>query len=152
MATRFIRICGFALILSSIGCRGQALPQTVPVTGTVVYQTKPVEGAQVVLNSTDPAGKPASGTTDAQGKFTVQTYVDPANQVKGAMPGNYKVTVTKVEKSTMSSEDMMKASAGKKPAGPKHLLPAKYSSPATTDLPAEIKKGSNPPLVLELKD
>ncbi len=152
MATRFIGICGLALILSSLGCRGQALPQAVAVTGTITYQSKPVAGAQVVLNSTDPAGKPASGTTDAQGKFAVQTYVDPATQVQGALPGNYKVTVTKVEKSTMSSEDMMKASSGKKPVGPKHLLPAKYSSPATTDLPVEVKKGSNPPLALELKD
>lgn len=153
MANWFIKLCCLGLILSASGCGGTKLPETVSVSGTVIYQSKPVEGAQVVLNNTDPAGKPAAGVTDAQGKFTVQTYVDPANQVRGAIPGSYKVTVMKIEKSTMSSEEMMKSAAsGDKQAGPKHLLPVKYSNLATTDLPAEIKKGSAAQLTLELKD
>lgn len=148
-----VGICSLLMILSSIGCGGPKLPETVAVTGTVTYKSEPVEGAQVVLNSTDPNGKPATGITDAQGKFSVKTYVDPATQANGAMPGTYKVTVTKIEESTMSSEEMMKAAAsGNKKAGPKHLVPEKYSNLATTDLPAEVKKGNTTPLALELKD
>ncbi len=151
MVTKFSRFSGVALILAVMGCGGPSLPNAVSVSGTVSYQNKPVAGAQVVLNSTDAKGKPASGVTDAQGNFSVQTYVDGA-QANGAMPGSYKVTVTKTEQSTLSSEEMMKASSGGKPVGPKHLLPEKYSSPATTTLTAEVKQGSSAPLKLELTD
>ncbi|MDB5391796.1 MAG: hypothetical protein JWM11_7442 [Planctomycetaceae bacterium] len=153
MTTRFIEICCLALIFNSMGCGGSGLPETVSVTGTVSYQGKLVEGAQVVLNNNDPAGKSAAGVTDAQGKFSVQTYLDPTHQATGAIPGQYKVTVSKLEKNTLSSEEMMKnAASGTKPAVPKQLLPEKYSSLATTDLPAEVKKGNTAPLTLELKD
>lgn len=152
MTTKFFGSCGLALLLAAIGCGGTALPETVSVSGTVSYQSKPVEGAQVVLNSADPKCKPAAGTTDSQGRFSVKTYVDPTAQAKGAMPGNYKITVTKLEQTTLSSEEQMKASSGGKPAGPKHLLPEKYSSVENTDLTVEVKKGSTPALTLELKD
>jgi septal ring-binding cell division protein DamX len=153
MTFKLTRFCSLALILCTIGCGGTNLPVTVSVTGKVTYQDKPVDGAQVVLNNIDPAGKPASGITDAQGNFAVQTYVDPTAQARGAVPGSYKVTVTKTEKSSMSSTDMMNASAGgTKPVGPKNLLPEKYASVTTTDLPAEIKKGTSEVLKLELKD
>ena len=151
MMTMYSRLGGVALILAAIGCGGPSLPNAVSVSGTVSYQDKPVAGAQVVLNNTDEKGKPASGVTDAQGNFSVQTYVDGA-QAKGAMPGSYKVTVTKIEQSTLSSEEMMKAASGGNPAGPKHLLPKKYSSLTTTSLTAEVKKGSPAPLKLELAD
>ena len=151
MMTMFSRLSGMALILAVIGCGGPSLPNAVSVSGTVSYQNKPVAGAQVVLNNTDEKGKPASGVTDAQGNFWVQTYVDGV-QVKGAMPGSYKVTVTKTEQSTMSSEEMMKASSGSNAVGPKQLLPKKYSSPTTTTLTAEVKKGGSAPLKLDLPD
>ena len=151
MAATFSRLGGVVLILATIGCGGTKLPNAVSVSGTVAYQGKPVAGAQIVLINADEKGKPASGVTDAQGSFSVQTYVD-ATQVKGAMPGSYKVTVTKTEQSTLSSEEMMKAAAGGKPASPKNLLPATYASPATTNLTAEVKQGKTVSLKLELTD
>ncbi|MEI8381080.1 MAG: carboxypeptidase-like regulatory domain-containing protein [Planctomycetota bacterium] len=133
-----------ATVIAALGCGGSGLPETVSVTGTVTYQGNPVTDAQVVLNSTDPKGKPATGATDAQGKFTVQTYVSPTAQAKGAIPGQYKVTVTKIEQSKQSSEEMMKAASSGQPAMPKNLLPKKYSVESSTDLTADVKKGMGP--------
>ena len=134
----------FATVITALGCGGSGLPETIAVTGSVSYQGNPVANAQVVLNSTDPKGKPATGVTDAQGKFTVQTYVSPTAQAKGAIAGQYKVTVTKVEQASMSSEEMMKAASSGQPVMPKSLLPKKYSSEASTDLTADVKKGMGP--------
>jgi hypothetical protein len=153
MVMIFSRYCCATLILTAIGCgSGTPLPETVPVTGVVSYQGNPVEGAQVVLNNTDPKGRPASGMTDVQGRFSLETYVDAANKAKGAMPGMYKGTITKVEQSTMSSEEMMKAAGQNKPVGAKQLLPEKYGNLSKTDLNIEIKKGNNEPLKLDLTD
>lgn len=153
MAMMFSRYCCATLILTAIGCgSGTPLPDTVPVTGVVSYQGNPVEGAQVVLNNMDPKGRAASGLTDKQGHFSLETYVDAATRAKGAMPGEYKGTVTKVEQSTMSSEEMMKAAGQNKPVGAKHLLPVKYGNLSTTDLIIKIEKGNKDPVKLDLKD
>lgn len=152
----FQRILAFAcsIILSStLGCSsGSTLPQTVAVTGEVLYQGKPADGAEVAFNTSAPGAKPARGKTDAQGKFTLKTYVDPQHDLDGAIPGEYEVTVTKLElPPPMTAEDMSKMGSKPMPL-PKDLLPAKYSTAAKTDLKASVKAGDKNDFKFELKD
>mgnify|MGYP002625769447 CR=1 FL=1 len=56
---------------------------------------QPVADAQIGFHPTGTGEtKPASGMTDAQGRYTLNTYVKPGQQASGAMVGDYKVTVT----------------------------------------------------------
>ena len=78
-----------------VGC-GDAPPafKLVPVHGTVTLDGKPLADAQVQFfkQGDIPVGYPgAGGKTDAQGKYEVFTGTG-----KGAIPGSYKVTVSKL--------------------------------------------------------
>jgi hypothetical protein len=74
------------LLLSGCGAK------YVPVEGVVTIDGKTVPGATVTFVSDD--GKQmSSGTTDDGGNFTLTSGANP-----GALPGNYKVTVTKYPK------------------------------------------------------
>ncbi len=78
------------LVLS--GCGGTSLG-TVPVQGTVTIDGNPVEGVTIVFNPDDAGGRAASGRTDASGNYTLTTEING----DGALPGGYKITVSKVE-------------------------------------------------------
>ena len=71
-----------------VGCGGE--PPLPSASGTVTYEGKPVEGATVTF-SNESAAVVATGKTDADGKFTLHTYL----KGPGAMPGSYQVTVRK---------------------------------------------------------
>lgn len=90
---------GFVLvaigIMQGAGCgRSGDLPPTVPVTGTVTYQGAPLPNAQVTFY---PEGgeRPAAGTTDANGAYSLTTF----NSNDGAVPGGHTVTVTAYDSS-----------------------------------------------------
>jgi hypothetical protein len=80
--------------VSLSGC-GQG---TKTVKGTVTMEGEPFPDATVTFypvdaeGKTDPNGKNASGTTDANGNFSLGTF----KAGDGAMPGQYKVTITKM--------------------------------------------------------
>jgi hypothetical protein len=80
------------LSLGLLGCSsaGEAPPTLYPVTGTVVIGGKALEKITVQLLPVDLASKarPGTGTTDAEGKFTILTNGD-----KGAAAGKYKVVL-----------------------------------------------------------
>ncbi|REJ71819.1 MAG: carboxypeptidase regulatory-like domain-containing protein [Planctomycetota bacterium] len=156
-------LCGVALglcVVLLVGCGGpteKEMPETAPVSGTVMYNGSPVEGATVTLQPA--AGsqdlKPASGTTDGQGQFTVSTFVSGSDYAEGAMPGDYAVTVTKTAGAggEMSAEDLTGAT---KPddameAG-KSELPEKYADAATSGLTASVGADGAKNLKFELTD
>jgi len=143
-----------ALLMITVGCSGSKFPKTYPVTGVVTYNGDPVENAVVTLIPVDPAGRSASGETDAQGEFSVKTYHGPANQPLGALEGDYSIIVSKVEAQkfpdNLTPEELMEAQ--KKMPPPKSLLPLSYSNAKTSDLKATIERGKPTKLVLELKD
>ena len=90
---------------------------------------QPVEGALVVFSRTDgdPESRLASqAETDASGQFSLRTYVGGDTYKDGVEPGEYVVTVTKLE----VVQDMR--------TQPKHLLPKKYRMPSTSDLKAKV--------------
>src|SRR6478672_6692857 len=80
-----------------IGCSGGH--GTATVVGTVLYKNQPVEGATVnfLPKGETPGAKPAHGRTDSGGHFTLTTYFDPTDQPVGALPGEYSVTITKID-------------------------------------------------------
>ncbi|MBA3312549.1 MAG: carboxypeptidase regulatory-like domain-containing protein [Planctomycetaceae bacterium] len=135
------------------GCGGESYPETYPVTGIVTLDGKPVEGANVALVSGDPAVRSAGGMTDAQGNFSVTTYFDPQHQPEGAMPGDYAVTVSKLEEletsAAPSAEEMM---AGQMKFTPlKSLLPKKYGDPKTSGFKVTVGEAPVEPLKLDLQ-
>lgn len=154
-----LRLFQFSALLSAVlvlGCgSGESLP-TVPVTGTVTLNGAPVAGAAVAFAPKDPAkGKPASGTTDASGKFKLTTYLSPTSSPEGAIPGDYQISVTKVEvpSTSMSPEDMAKGMAGggtMKP--PENLLPSRYANPAASGFTASVKSGGTNDFTFALEE
>ncbi len=141
-----------ALVTASLlgGCGKPKGTAVVPVSGTVTFDGKPIEGAVVMFVPVD-KGETASGATDTQGKFTLNTA---SATTPGAVPGSYKVSVTKtsigakVAAPVMTQEESMKQAMeyvkggfnkmGKKPEI-KDELPAKYGSPDTSGLTAQVK-------------
>lgn len=167
----------FTALIFSVGCTTNSNPPTVPVSGTVTLDAKTVSGAIVTLIP-GAGGQTASGTTDANGKFVLGSFVGG----DGAMKGSYDVKVTKIH--TEAGESMYDQ-AGKVPAaeaksegkqslddmyanmaqgykGPpkdagkvknpaaKNDLPKKYETAATSGLKFEVVDKC-PPLNLELK-
>lgn len=75
--------------LALVGCGGS---KTSEVKGVVTLDGKPVEGAMVLFTSDD--GSISSGMTDASGNFEL---VSGPSNTKGAPPGVYRVSITKVK-------------------------------------------------------
>jgi hypothetical protein len=84
-----------------IGCGGtggdvSGRSKVYPVEGTIFYKGVPIEGAIVVFHS-EISELSASGLTNSEGKFRLQTYTDN----DGAVSGPHKVTVKKIELKTV---------------------------------------------------
>jgi hypothetical protein len=86
---------GFLVAITvTAGCGKAPKLPTVPVTGNVTYKGRPVADAQISFMPADPlSGKPATGVTDAQGRFTLQTHVGGSTFANGALTGEYNVTI-----------------------------------------------------------
>jgi hypothetical protein len=99
----------------------------------------------------DGKGSGAAGITDDAGNFTLSTFA----AKDGAVPGKYKVTVTKLD-DTASGSDMN--AAGYTPpteasaaANPKSLVPEQYADPAKSGLTAEVATGAANAFDFDLK-
>lgn len=127
------------LILGSMfwaGCGGGKdpdLPETVAATGIVTYQGNPVSDATIMFYPVQ-GRKPASGKSDAAGKFTLTTF----SKNDGVIPGEHKVTVNAYE-STPEGVSM------------KSSIPVKYTTPNTSPLMVTVSE-AQPELTLELED
>ncbi len=136
----------FVLLLACSGCGSSV--KLYPVSGTITYKNVAVQGADVTLIPVDDAAglKPARGTTDASGRFTVQTYFAPGDDRRGALAGLYKVTVQKFPAAD-GIVDPYKAGGP-----PKNELPAKYASALQTPLDKEVSAGGTNEIVQDLRD
>jgi hypothetical protein len=140
--------CVIVIVLLVNGCSSSGI-STVNVSGDVSYQGKPLENALVVfLPVVENKGiRGASATTDANGKFTLETL---GATKTGAMLGNYNVVVTKEVQTNQEQMDAEYAANKDNPSYSsstmpqfKNLLPKKYAEQSTTPLKAEVKKGKN---------
>jgi hypothetical protein len=144
-----------ALSLSGlVGCGGNGvtIPKTAPVQGNVTYQGKAVDGANVVLNP-EGEGRAASAVTDASGNFTARTSVTGDKIVDGAVPGTYRVSITKIEKpAAKTPQEMMAArTTGTEPAE-KHLIPERYSQATSSGITVVIPPEGKKDIKFELTD
>jgi hypothetical protein len=90
-----------ALAVGAAGCGSGN--KTVPVKGTVTLDGKPISLALVMFVPGKEGGMMAQGVTDKNGEFELTTY----KPNDGALPGDYQVTVTKVEEApTVNVSDL----------------------------------------------
>lgn len=151
---------------AAVGCRPKSKITTVPVSGKVTYKDVPLEGATVAFvlarpDSEASRSSPSSGVTNSDGVYKLVTFESLARPVDGAVPGKYKVTITKravaapmvtgdpteQDMSKMAAEMAQKMSQAPLPPGAnqgrttgpeKSEIPQRYSDPATTDLEANV--------------
>ena len=135
-----------SVLLFAVGC-GSGLG-TVPVTGKVTLDGEPVEGAMVVFNADSADGRSASGMTDASGAYVLTTEFNG----DGALPGSYKVAVSKFEggddgmpdTTGMSEDEAMDAmygaldKKGRNAPVAKNLIAKKWSNEAGSGLTATV--------------
>ena len=120
-------------------------PKTYPVSGTVTYNGQPVADASLNFRIADGSSF-AMARTDASGKYQLMTY----EAGDGAVPGEYKIGITKYENTATTSgpgmDDAEYASPKEEAEGgapPKNLLPEKYMNPETSGLTATVTEGPN---------
>jgi hypothetical protein len=111
-------------------------PATAPVTGVVTLNGAPVEGA--VLLFTPPSAESgfagAQASTRPDGTFEVRIELDMGKTSKaGLPPGDYRVSVTKLELEPGQSGPM-------KP--PQNVLPPRYATAESTPLTVTVKADS----------
>ncbi|MBC8869887.1 MAG: carboxypeptidase regulatory-like domain-containing protein [Planctomycetes bacterium] len=139
------------------GCGGgSSNPATVPVTGTVQLNGQAVEGATVTFVG-EASTRPATGTTDAQGEFTLTSF-EPND---GAPPGDYSITITKYadagagtapDEVDAASPEAMYGDGGPDAAGSPNELPAKYETAVTTTLKETVTAGQDNNFTFNLDD
>jgi len=151
-----ILLCGGLVLLFVAGCSGgRKRPHTVAVSGKVTYNNKPLAGAQVgfvsKLDNRDVIS--AHGMTSDSGEYSLTTYLDPQHEVSGATPGDFIVTVTKVDK--IDSKDVMANFSKGNPTMKgffKKLIPDKYGEAKQSDLKATVTEKGNNKFDFDLKD
>lgn len=157
----FVTLGALGSLLLTLGCGGGGvekpdhIPDLASCTITITHNGSPVEGASVLL-APESGQFSAAGITDSNGVAVVKTD----GKYEGAVPGSYKVSVTKREKLESdlgpTPEDPADYAAYqaklKAQPKPKHLLPEKYASFGTTDLKVTVSEGTPTEETLELTD
>jgi hypothetical protein len=131
---RAIAVLSLCSLVLAAGCGPDLshLPKTVPASGVLTLDGKPVEGAQVVIVPANSEATGAYATTDASGKFSLRAF----NEKDGAIPGEYKVQVTKTVEVKLAGP---KGSLdGGDPVRFDYGVPAKYTGVKTSGLSVTI--------------
>jgi hypothetical protein len=126
-------------LASAGGCNNGGRPKRFQVNGVVIYRGKPLDGAQVTFYPT--GARPACGTTDANGRFTLLTF----NPNDGAVLGNHVVCVTKY---VSDPEDHSDSPYKQKV----QILPARYMTPLKSPLRCTVTAEGPNDFRLELAD
>ena len=138
-----------AVLGAVFGCSGSEGPKMARVSGTVTHNGNPVAGATVIFFSPN-APRNAKGTSDAAGKYQLQTL----DRLDGAVLGDHTVTITKPDpaataKSDVKTVDVTGSSSekgGDVPSGA-GAFKAKTTLPSSTSpggmMPAQAKPSVN---------
>jgi hypothetical protein len=120
------------------GC-GSGRPKCVSISGVVTYHGQPLEGAVVIF--IPPKSRSATGITDTQGRFTLQTF----SAGDGGVLGDHVVCISKT---------VVDATAAQKSpySKTKSLLPAIYGTPVKTPLRATVTAEGPNEFKFDLKD
>ncbi|MCA9127016.1 MAG: carboxypeptidase regulatory-like domain-containing protein [Planctomycetales bacterium] len=154
-----IRVCAlwFGCLVSLCGCgETDNLPRTVKAEGIVLLDGSPIDGASIVFAET--AGEYyARGFSDDSGRFSLDAF----ESKRGAVPGSYKVTVSKtvtVENSVNQkqlksmAEDAEHAATGGEDANVSWVndLPPKYANFTTSGIEVTIPEDGTEQIKIEL--
>jgi hypothetical protein len=90
--TVWLAVSFAALVLAGSGCGGRNA-KPVPVEGVVTFNGEPVKGATITFLPDGDGGVQAVGRTGSNGVFRLMTFTSG----DGAIPGSYKVVITKTE-------------------------------------------------------
>ena len=123
------------LFMLQVGCSSGDQFSTAPVSGTVTSDGKPIPGGSVTFSPTatgtkDHAGKPASGTIQEDGTYTLTTYSDG----DGAVIGKHTISFTP------PATEVAAAPAGGHAAAPP---PSPYAGMVPKQPEVEVIPGSN---------
>jgi hypothetical protein len=120
------------LLFIMVGCDRGGL-NLAPVEGIVTYNGAPLADAGVLFSPNEPQmGPPASGTTDAEGKFTLVTV-----NREGAAVGPHRVAISKDETVVIPQQ------RGLPIYRTKRHIPAKYGDLETSGLTAIVEDDDN---------
>jgi hypothetical protein len=126
------------VLAAATGCGGKDRP--VPVRGRVTLDGQPLSKATVQFIPASGQGSVASGLSDADGNFRLSTF----KTDDGALPGDYKVTVTvqEIPKEVAQADvrkanpkvEVMKAQKAGRRKPPNSPIPQPYREAARTPL------------------
>lgn len=124
-----------------VGCGGPDTPPTAKVSGTVTYNGSPL--ANVTVTFQPDKGRPASGVTDASGKFTLSTF----GKDDGAILGSHRISLA-----SSATDVPMPETPEQAEQAPKPPFPVRYASVETSGLIAVVEKGKDNDVPLQLTD
>ena len=139
--TRTIGLALAALSLLPEGCGRSAVSGIVKAGGSVTYHKRPL--ANVAVTFHPKSGRPATGTTDAAGRFTLSTL----QAGDGAAVGSYKVSICMSGAPPMPGPTEAKKFSPDAPS-----LPLKFSNPETSGLTANVEASSSNLFPFDLTD
>lgn len=123
---------GVVLAILVTGCGGDNVPETAPVSGTVMYLGRPVPGGTVIFHPKDKQkGNPGYGEIQSDGTYTLTTY----KKDDGAILGDHTVTV---EVFAGQAQPVLPGAEAK--TSP---IPRIYADPEKTPLKFTVQKGPN---------
>lgn len=150
-AGRRILVVGIAIVAVA-GC-GPAKPasnrpQTHPASGRLLLAGQPLAAATVTFRP-EGKGSGCAGISDSSGGFKLSTFA----AGDGALPGKYRVTVTKFAAGPPAPDVNSPGYAppSDSAAPPKSLLPETYADPAKSGLTAEVVAGKANVFEFDLK-
>jgi hypothetical protein len=85
-------------------------------------------------------GRPASGQTDAAGKYTLSCFAEK----DGAMPGEHNITVTKTKVTGAVGDPTMAGLSGPGAGTIEWVVPQRYSTPDKSGLTVKVEPGMKP--------
>ena len=154
-------LCSVCLLVTAVsGCGGGSeapayAEKLVPATGQVTLNGEPLSRVMVAFRPAEgSSGEVAIGITAQDGTYSLHTPTvgQSAEESQGAVPGEYRVTITKLVMPDGSDVPPDTTDADAEALGAVQLLPPKYSDLTGTTLTATVEAGSaenNFPLVDE---
>ena len=127
---------GLALATATLlaaGCGPSGTAPTLKVTGKVTYNGQAVEG--VTVNFSPQNGRPATGSTNASGEFTLSTFA-PGD---GAVPGVHTVAIA--PGASDAPPPMPGTPEAENPRAAAASFPPRYSDPKQSGLTATVEEG-----------
>jgi hypothetical protein len=128
--------CGLliAFVICASGCGGSSDGLAV-VKGKITYNGKPVPNGTVNFLPDDGNKPSATGEIQADGTYALQTFLG-SRPSEGAVIGKHKVVV-------VAMQDMATRLPEERSPLPPPIVPIKYTSPATSDLAAQVEDKEN---------